>query len=601
MGLKELKSKFTSLDYPDGGAWGGGPVERPLITKPLIDFSGNVGSAIDNITDGFIRGGAVTHIERNLTDLKRITKFLITPKGISFIAKQVGLQLSNPRMDKPMSGLAAISDANQRTYTPLTTLASVGTAGTGVYFDREGLIPGRHKGYIDATGGFLGTNLFANDKDPGREKNQRRNKQENRLLYLFQDRIEDNIGRLSGKGEELYSYGGGPKSLYGIGRTTIKRYTDTGGAISYKAHDLNGKTNVQNFLKTLNKPHFDYSKKTKDQNRYFNRESRVGTGNPGANYTEGLRDNHTNRVNGDGSLNYNVYNEGRVDKVNMLDIVEGTNGDFTGDGFRDLIRFRFEAIKHADPTKSEAMIFRAFLDGFDDSYSANYNETKYNGRAENFYTYNSFKRDVSFSFKIAAQTRHEMMPLYRKLNFLASNTAPEYNKTSGRIMTPYMRVTIGSYLNRVPGVINSIGIKWQKDYPFEISIDSPENGMDSHMLVLPHVLDVNVSFTPIHNFLPQKSVTESPFILPHHDQRDGTLGPLKRWMGLPAMPPAGANMLGAEKLQMEYSPEPIETKKATLLPVETNTDPILPTSTYPPPPLENPDDHETIMNEVAPK
>tara|TARA_R110000782_G_scaffold34365_1_gene82109 strand:- start:581 stop:2374 length:1794 start_codon:yes stop_codon:yes gene_type:complete len=549
MGLKELKSKFTSLDYPDGGAWGGGPVERPLITKPLIDFSGPVANTIDNITDGFIRGGAVTHIERNLTDVERIGKFLITPKGISFLAKQVGLQLSNPKMNAPMGGLVSVSDANQRTYNVgVNTLASIGTAGTGVYFDREGLIPGRHKGYIDAKGGFLGTNLFADDKDPNRSKNQRRNKQENRLLYLFQDKIEDNIGRLSGNGEELYSYGGGPKSLYGIGKTTIKRYTDTGGAISYKAHDLNGKTNVQNFLKTLNKPHFDYSKKTKDQNRYFNRESRVGTGNPGANYTEGLRDNHTNRVNDDGSLNYNVYNEGRVDKVNMLDIVEGTNGDFTGDGFRDLIRFRFEAIKHADPTKAEAMIFRAFLDGFDDSYSANYNETKYNGRAENFYTYNSFKRDVSFSFKIAAQTRHEMMPLYRKLNFLASNTAPEYNKTSGRIMTPYMRVTIGSYLNRVPGVINSIGIKWQKDYPFEISIDSPENGMDSHMLVLPHVLDVNVSFTPIHNFLPQKSISDSPFILPHWDQRDGTLKLKEKWLLPGAQNKNEAGLLGVDKL-----------------------------------------------------
>ena len=141
-----------------------------------------------------------------------------------------------------------------------------------------------------------------------------------------------------------------------------------------------------------------------------------------------------------------------------------------------------------------------------------------------------------------------MMPLYRKLNFLASNTAPEYNKTSGRIMTPYMRVTIGSYLNRVPGVINSIGIKWQKDYPFEISLDSPENGMDSHMLVLPHVLDVNVSFTPIHNFLPQKSISDSPFILPHWDQRDGTLKLKEKWLLPGAQNKNEAGLLGVDKL-----------------------------------------------------
>jgi hypothetical protein len=572
MGLKTLQSNLrTGLDYPDGGTWLGGPNQRPLMTKPLIDFSGNVGSAIDTFTGGLIRGGAATHLERNLTDLARITKFLITPKGIGFIAKQVGLQLSNPRMDKPMSGFGAISDANQRTYTPLTTLASVASAGTGLYFDREGLIPGVHKGYLDATGGPLGTNLFA---DPIEGKGDK-NKQENRLLYLYQDKIQllpeltpsktgDTIlGKIGafgkkvgsvlgfgGKGEELFSYQGGPDSLYGIGKTTIRRYSNTNflntpNTFPDQEGKLSSTTNVGNYLKYLGRPYFDYQKKTKDQNRTFNRESRIGTGNPGVGIgaNDDRVDGHISQRLDDGvSLNYQVYDEGRLDKVNMLDIVKGTNSDFTGDGFRDLIRFRFEAVNSANPTKSDAMIFRAFLDGFTDNYSANHNEFNYNGRGESFYTYNSFKRSIGFSFKIAAQTRYEMMPIYRKLNFLASNTSPEYNKSSGRMMTPFMRVTIGSYLNRIPGVINSIGITWQKDYPWEIAIDSPENGMDKSMLVLPHVLDVSCQFTPIHNFLPQKSVTESPFILPHHDGRDGTIDDLQRWLKPGAQTPTQAHL-----------------------------------------------------------
>ena len=31
MGLKDLKSDLTSLDYPDGGTWLGGPNQRPLM------------------------------------------------------------------------------------------------------------------------------------------------------------------------------------------------------------------------------------------------------------------------------------------------------------------------------------------------------------------------------------------------------------------------------------------------------------------------------------------------------------------------------------------------------------------------------------------
>jgi hypothetical protein len=550
MSLKDKISIFTSLDYPDGGSWIGGPNQRPLMTKPLIDFSGNIQNTIDIFTEGFIRGGAATHIERNLTDLARITKFLITPNGISFIAKQIGLQLSNPKISEPSAGITQIfSDADQRTYTPLTTLASVATAGTGIYFDREGLIPGFHEGYINAKGGFLGVNLF---EDYGVGK-----REGNRLLFLYKEIIRADeydsktTNREKGKGEDLYDYWGGPDSLYGIGTTSIKRYTDTGGAIYYNDHQNKGgvgKTPVENFLKAFKKPYFNYNKKTKDQERGFHRETRIGLGDPGANYKIGGRDPHIFTKNKNGDLNYNVYDSTRVDQLNMRDITKITNGDFSGDGFRDLIRFRFEAIDQYTPTQADAIVFRAFLDDFNDNYSANHNEIKYNGRAESFYTYNSFKRDISFSFKIAAQTRHEMMPLYRKLNFLVSNTAPEYS-TSGRIMTPYMRITVGSYLNRIPGVLSSVGISWQKDYPWEISIDSPEGGMDSHMLVLPHVLDVKVNFTPIHNFLPKKSVSDSPFILPHWDERDGTLNAEQKWLKVKSEDKNKTLLKGVERLR----------------------------------------------------
>ena len=201
------------------------------------------------------------------------------------------------------------------------------------------------------------------------------------------------------------------------------------------------------------------------------------------------------------------------------------------EGARDLIRFRFEAIDSDNPTKSDTMIFRAFLDDLSDDYKASHNSINYNGRAEDFYTYKSFQRNISFSFKVAAQSRHEMMPIYRKLNYLASNTAPEYS--NGRIRTPFMRLTVGGWLDRLPGVLSSVNLKWQKDYPWEIAIDSPENGMDSHMLVLPHVLDVSVNYLPIHNFLPQKSVTKAPFIMRHSD--NGFLKDEQKWyrLGVP--------------------------------------------------------------------
>ena len=43
---------------------------------------------------------------------------------------------------------------------------------------------------------------------------------------------------------------------------------------------------------------------------------------------------------------------------------------------------------------------------------------------------------------------------------------------------------------------------------------------------MPHILNVNVSFTPLHNFTPQRSI-HAPFILPH--EMNGTLDEEKKW------------------------------------------------------------------------
>ena len=107
--------------------------------------------------------------------------------------------------------------------------------------------------------------------------------------------------------------------------------------------------------------------------------------------------------------------------------------------------------------------------------------------------------------------------------------------------------------------------------------------MDTHMLVLPHVLDVSVSFQPIHNFLPKKDVRNSPFILPHWDQRDGTLKPLQKWMNLTSDTKENTSMLGTSKL---FVPTPVESKGLEPIPVDTDTDPVLEKATYPPPPEE---------------
>ena len=630
MGLKDLKSNLAAGDLATESAenltYGKGRAyDRPdqgFSDEPFIKGGINLGgdTGFNALTGGFIRGGILKHAERNLEDVARIGKFLITGRGITFLAKQIGLQKTNPKISKPAFPR---SNANHRTYNfGVNTLAQVVGQGTGLHVNRQGLTPFAKDGYKDE-------DKFLADYKQG--------KNTNKLLYLFDNHIaseeafssppsvskidkfvnktitkfnNSKSGKLliGDKSSELYSYNGGPGSTYGIGKTDIYKYSPfipqtidyektlklTTGPIysrgnvdpflpsadkSYftlgntyylsdedndysnldkrhlnfhtikyqnplggkdprqgrsireyskiwdeEGHILNGTSRVKNYLHTLGRIPVDnyFSEKYQRSDfKSYHREERVNLGNPGGNPTE------------DGNTT--------VDLLNAMDVFR-SGGDLNYNAIRDLIRFRIEAVHPTNPTKSNVMVFRAFLDSLKDNFTANYNEFTYNGRGENFYTYNGFNRDISFSFKIAAQSSGEMKPLYRKLNYLVSNTAPEYHLTSNRMMTPFMRLTMGAYFDRLPGVIKNVGITWQKDYPWEITIDAPEGGSTSGLFVLPHVLDINVTYQPVHDFLPQKSI-HSPFIVPHKDSPISNKPGRKLWNS----DPISADAITAEK------------------------------------------------------
>ena len=231
----------------------------------------------------------------------------------------------------------------------------------------------------------------------------------------------------------------------------------------------------------------------------INKEARVGLGNPG-------------KVTRNRSF-YNISDPDTVDKINKLDVasgsLDGTNVNEGGN--RDLIQLEFQIIT---PDQKYYLAFRAFLDNFDDSFNASWNSNKYLGRADNFYTYGGFERSINIGFKIAAQSIDEMKPLYRKAATLASVTAPTYGDNGRFMRGTIAKVTVGDYIYEQPGIIESVQYTWQKDYPWEISFQGPELKDEKGPQVLPHVLDVSVSFKVIHDFLPQTGI--NPFITNHN-------------------------------------------------------------------------------------
>lgn len=180
----------------------------------------------------------------------------------------------------------------------------------------------------------------------------------------------------------------------------------------------------------------------------------------------------------------------RQDKINLLDVGESPT-DFT-----DMIPFKIvSVIPNGKTIQATPLYFRAFLDKLDDNFNGSWSSFKYIGRADTLYAYDGFDRKLTFGFKVAAMTKEELMPIYNKLNHLASMTAPTYE--DGRFMRgTYARVTIGDYVSELPGIFNSISFGWDINTPWEI--DTEKEGL----LRVPHMLTVSVDMSVIHDFSP---------------------------------------------------------------------------------------------------
>ena len=225
-------------------------------------------------------------------------------------------------------------------------------------------------------------------------------------------------------------------------------------------------------------------------NKNVLKESRVGLGEQGGRNDENKLINHYWTTSPDKS---------EIDSINALDISAlNTRQDATKEA-RDLAKLYFEIIT---PDGSKFMHFRAFIDSIDDSYNANWEGHKYVGRAEDFYTYGGFSRDINISFKIVAATRSELKPLYRKMVYLASSTAPTYGSVGGFMRGTLARLTVGSYFDQIPGVITSVKYSLIDELPWEIAMLQPE-GLEDGVQEVPTGLQCSVSFKPIHDFAPQ--------------------------------------------------------------------------------------------------
>jgi len=182
-------------------------------------------------------------------------------------------------------------------------------------------------------------------------------------------------------------------------------------------------------------------------------------------------------------------------------------------GTRDLIEFYFSSLvlQGHDNCPAEVIVFRATFGNITDNHKPSWNSVKYMGRADPLYVYQGYEREISFDFTVHIGSRDEMRASWRKLNYLASWTAPEY-RPSGLMRGPMIRLNIGHLYRKMPGYISSLSYtfdntqtNWETaKLPEDMNLNAETKDQSAPgVLQLPKHIDVNVSFVPVGVYRPE--------------------------------------------------------------------------------------------------
>ena len=466
-------------------------IKHPLIltgiqTKKGEPFNYGVGGL------SFIRGGAVTAVTRAAIDVARIAQMLLTPRGIIWSLKQVGMQRSQ-RYGK--------------IWTPLNLLTNTGTQHLGLKFPRAGVLP------VDDT--FRYTNLFTNGPE---------------LVNVYRKVL---IGSPLLKTDLR----GGFDSFYGIGVTNTTRYINTfknagklygdfiaGGGVSpmssykQKFNPFETAVNVDplltykrtipvtdvekkkfgvvsEFIETPPPKYTDGFQSKLESKEYVEPTDRL-TKSEGfirgaadiADYellSYGKIKNFANGKNADGN-SISKFNDFRLASTKQSTKQRAESQNYINDNLRKRVGWDGKAdyINTAatfDAEQRDLILFRigkvqfrATLNGITDNYAPSWNSVKYPGNPYPVYMYESFERTLSFNFKVYAMAESEMDVIYNKMNILSQYTLPN---TSGQYYTgDVIDIVIGKLI-RQRGFITSLSytipdeISWDVDKERPIGID----------------------------------------------------------------------------------------------------------------------------------
>ena len=535
-----LKDTYNGLTNKSGGnahellkqdAFNTWVIKQPFIVTGIQDGKGKE----FNYGPGglsFIRGGAVTATTRALFDVERISQFLLTPRGIIWGLKQVGMQRSQ-RWGK--------------IWTPANLLATIGGQHIGFRPDRQGIFPGDDRGRYtsgkidniykqlnvtgdglpftlstDARGGFdsvYGIGITTTTRGGNTFNNPNQDSAATEANYKqrfnpFEQILPPTLPLLNFNNFDPSTYGktlptdDDSKLKFGVIQQTLEQ--------SPIPIDEKNETKT-NLLKSDgfygNQPDVgDYE--FLSYGKIKRRADEFPLQSPSdfrSLYDKGVKADLSKEVDYKTENIHNVYqipnplsSDNKIAKYlsgadsvkkftndNSVDPLNNTIFNPAGGISPDLVTLFFAYDNRGGAQDIAKIIqFRSTISGLTETYSPSYNPIKYPGRADQGYMYESFERTLTFNFKVYANSRREMKNMWLKVQELAKLTLPDYSggPYSGQLVFFRLGDLWGQGSSGIPSIITALTYTYNDDHPWDINYDG-------QLGELPMGVDVNISLT----------------------------------------------------------------------------------------------------------
>jgi len=461
-----------------------------------------------------------------------------SPKGLLFITKQLGLQMSNPKGEFLTPGPINAG----RIYNPLATVAQIVANPLGIHVDRHALGPlnpetMNYEKRIRAKA-LLGQNRLVSIASqlnvghfrkltlaPSESEDVASNKT---FIQKVADKIKNTNWYINrSKKINAMSGWGGPDSVFGIGwtnhRTSKPLRIDGEVIVKYQPPEGTnlpvGEPGPGSYTAKLPEGAYKNFSEASDKAANMGLDVGLPTKTPAKNTDEQLvkyqtlsyggiararKDTSTttplksfNTEGGDGTR-YDT-SESAYTRLGLIDYgkSKGSEDDQygeTGGGTSDYVTLKLVR-SGMDP-----LYFRSYgLGSITDNTSFSWSEVKYSGRTMAQQKFDSVARDVSHDLMIVAFTPGELRQNYNRINKLYQLASPSIGEDTGLPTAPFCQLTLGDLYKDQNVIIDKITFTIDESTTWDIGFGTVDVETAEADVQLPMVIKLNLGYKLITN------------------------------------------------------------------------------------------------------